>query len=75
MKARKKENLLKVSEIAELLGVSDRTVRYWITDGILPAQQAREKGMYFILKKDLDNALKYKSGTKSADEQSSQLEK
>ena len=73
MKAKKNEKLLKVSEIADMLGVSDRAVRYWITDGILPALQVRQKCMYLISKKDLDNALKYKPT--STDKQNSQSEK
>tara|TARA_R100000353_G_scaffold8944_1_gene10354 strand:- start:1588 stop:1833 length:246 start_codon:yes stop_codon:yes gene_type:complete len=52
--------LLKVSEVANLLRISQPTVKRWVRDGVIRGHQFAEGGEYRIEKEDILNRLKGK---------------
>jgi len=46
-------DLLKVSEVADLLRVSQPTVKRWVRDGVIRGHQFAENGEYRIEKEEI----------------------
>lgn len=47
--------MLKTREVAELLGVSGRTVRRWIHEGTLEARKDEETGRWYVPVSELED--------------------
>jgi excisionase family DNA binding protein len=50
--------MLRVSQVAERLGISDRTIRKWIKDGKVRAYRAGEGCMWLIQEDDVDKIIR-----------------
>ncbi len=56
---------VKVAEAAEILGVSQGTIRAWAETGKLPMQKNPANGYRLFLRTDLDNFLKSVEATRN----------
>lgn len=57
--------MLRISEVAERLGISDRTIRKWIKDGKIRAYRAGERCMWLIQEKDVNTIIRPNIDTRS----------
>ncbi len=56
--------MLRLSEVAERLGVSSRAVLRWIHDGDLPATRGGDRRMWLVEEKELENLLTSQASTR-----------
>ena len=62
---KKLSEYVKVAEAAEILGVSQGTIRTWAEAGKLPMQKNPANGYRLFLRSDLDNFLKSVEATRN----------